>query len=158
TPKTFTRDAFTTAGKGAYIYRANNITLPASGSYKVTVTTTEARTIQVKAMEFAGLASGPPSATNTGSGTSTVVSTGAVTGVGDAVFFGGFSDNSSQNPQSITFDSAGAGFAQDFVNANGAAYWPAAEASAIATGAATKSISWTLGSSSAWGAVIAVYP
>ena len=158
TPKTFTRDAFTTAGKGAYIYRANDITLPASGSYKVTVTASAARTIQAKAIEFAGLAPGPPSATNAGSGTGTAVSTGSVTSGGDAVFFGGFSDNSGQNPQGITFKSAGDGFVQDFVNSNGAAYWPAAQASAIASGPATKSISWTIGSSSAWGAVIAVYP
>jgi hypothetical protein len=157
TPKAFTRDAFTTAGKGAYIYRANNITLPASGSYKVTVKTADSRTIQLKAIEFAGLAPGPPSATNSGSGTGTAVSTNSVTSGGDTVFFGGFSDNSSQNPQSIAFNSAGAGFAQDFVNANGAAYWPAAQASATASGAATKSISWTIGSSSAWGAVIAAY-
>jgi Lysyl oxidase len=158
TPTTFTRDAFTTAGKGAYLYRANTITLPASGSYKVMVTTTAATTIQVKAIEFAGLASGPPSSTNTGSGTDTAVTTNSVTSGGDAVFFGGFSDNSSQNPQSITFNSAGAGFVQDFVNTNGSAYWPAAEASAIVTGAATNLISWTIGSSSAWGAAIAVYP
>jgi hypothetical protein len=158
TPTPFTRDAFTTAGKGAYIYRANNISLPASGSYKVTVTTAAASTIQVKAIEFAGLASGPSSATNTGSGTGTTVSTNSVTSYGDAVLFGGFSDNSSQNPQSITFNSAGAGFVQDFVNTNGSAYWPAAEASAVVVGAATKSISWTLGNSSAWGAALAVYP
>jgi hypothetical protein len=156
TSTAFTRDAGTTAGRGAYIYRATNITLPASGSYKVTVTTTAATTIQLKAIEFAGLGSGP-SATNTGSATGTAVTT-SVTSGGDAVFFGGFSDNSSQNPQALTFNSAGAGFVQDFVNTNGSAYWPAAEASAIVTGAATESISWTLGSSSAWGAAIAVYP
>jgi hypothetical protein len=158
TPTTFTADVFTTAGKGAYIYRANNITLPASGSYKVTVAITAAGTIQVKAIEFAGLASGPPSATNTGSGTGTAVATNSVTSGGDAVFFGGFSDNSGLNPQSITFNSAGAGFTQDFVNTNGSSYWPAAEASATVTGTATMSISWTIGTSSAWGAAIAVYP
>ena len=37
-------------------------------------------------------------------------------------------------PQGITFNSAGAGFVQDFVNTNGVAYWPAAQASAIANG------------------------
>ena len=157
TPRTFTRDASTTAGKGAYIYRANSITLPASGAYKVTVNTTDSRTIQVKAIEFAGLAPGPPSATNTASGSGTAISTGSVTSNSEAVFFGGFSDNSGQNPQGITFNSAGAGFAQDFVNTNGGSYWPAAQASAITSGAATKSISWTTASSSAWGAVIATY-
>jgi Tfp pilus assembly protein FimT len=158
TPTTFTRDVFTTAGKGAFIYRANNITLPASGSYKVTVAITASGTIQVAAIEFAGLASGPPSATNTGSGAGTAVSTNSVTSGGDAVFFGGFSDNSGLNPQSITFNSAGAGFTQDFVNPNGSSYWPAAEASATVTGTATQSISWTIGTSSVWGAAIAVYP
>jgi lysyl oxidase len=158
TPTAFIRDAFTTAGKGAYIYRANNITLPASGSYGVTAAITTAGTIQVFAIEFAGLASGPPIATNTGSGTGAAVSTNPVTSGGDAVFFGGFSDNSGQNPQSITFNSAGAGFTQDFVNTNGSSYWPAAAASATVTGGATQSISWTTGSSSAWGAAIAVYP
>jgi hypothetical protein len=157
TSTTFTTDAVTSAGKGAYIFRANNISLPASGSYKVTVTTSALSTIQVKAIEFAGLRSGPPSATNTGSGTGTAV-TDSVTSTGSAVFFGGFSDSSSQNPQSITFNSAGAGFVQDFVNTNGSSYWPAAEASAIVSGAATESTSWTIGSSSAWGAVIAAYP
>jgi lysyl oxidase len=158
TPTTFTRDVFTTAGKGAYIYRANNVTLPASGAYKVTVTIAAASTIQFKAIAFAGLVPGPPSGTNTGSGTGTAVSTNSVASGGDALFFGGFSDNSGLNPQGVTFNSAGAGFTQDFVNTNGSSYWPAAEASAALTGAATNSISWTIGSSSAWGAVIAVYP
>jgi hypothetical protein len=158
TQTAFTMDVFTTSGKGAYIFRANNITLPASGSYGVRVAITAASTIQVQAIEFAGLASGPPSATNTGSGTGTAVSTSSVTSGGDAVFFGGFSDNSGLNPQSVTFNSAGAGFTQDFVNTNGSSYWPAAEASATVTGAATKSISWTTATSSAWGAAIAVYP
>ena len=157
-PATFTRDVFSAGGKGAYIYRANNITLPASGSYNVTVTITSAGTIQVAALEFAGVAAGPPSATNTGSGTGTSVTTNSVSSGGDAVFFGGFSDNSGLNPQSVTFNSAGAGFTQDFVNTNGSSYWPAAEASATVSGPATNSLSWTTGSSSAWGAAIAVYP
>jgi hypothetical protein len=157
TPTTFTRDAFTTAGTGAYVYRANNVTLPATGPYKVTVTTALTDTIQIVAVEFAGLVPGPPMATNTGSGTGSAVTTNQVTSSGDAVFFGGFSDNSGLNPQSITFNSAGSGFFEEWRQVNGSSYWPAAVADAIASGAASKSISWTLGDSSGWGAAIAAY-
>jgi hypothetical protein len=157
TPTTFTRDAFTTAGTGAYVYRANDVSLPATGPYKVTVTTATSDTIQVVAVEFAGLAPGPPAATNTGSGTDTAVTTNEVTSSGDAVFFGGFSDNSGLNPQSILFNSAVSGFVEEWRQVNGSTYWPAAVADAIVSGAASNSISWTLGDSSDWGAAIAVY-
>ena len=40
---------------------------------------------------------------------------------------------------------------------NGSTYWPAAVADAIVSAAASKSISWTVGNSSDWGAAIAVY-
>lgn len=154
---TFTRDAYTTAGKGAYVYRANGINLPSSGSYEITVTAASSTTIQAQALEFANLASGAPTATHTGSGTSTSVNTGSVTSSGDAVFFGGFSDNNG-GTDNFTFTSGSSGFVEDFRNTNGYSYWPAAEASARVSGAATKNITWTLSASTAWGAAIAVYP
>ena len=154
----YTRDAFTIAGRGAYVYRANNITPPASGSYTITVTVGSSTTIQVKAIEFANLIAGPPTGSSTRSGAGAAVTTSAVTSARDAVFFGGFSDTSSQNPQRFAFDSAEAGFVEEWRNANGRGYWPAAAADAIASGPSTKSISWTLGSHAAWGAVVAVYP
>jgi hypothetical protein len=157
TSQELTRDASTTGGSGAYIYRANHIAPPASGAYKITVTVAANSTIQVKAIAFAGLAAGPPAATNTGSGTGTAVTSNAVTSAGRALFFGGFSDSSRENPQSVTFDSAAAGIAETWRNANGSSYWPAAVASATVSKAATRSLSWTLGSSSAWGAAIAAY-
>jgi len=158
TPQAFTLDASTTGGTGAYIFRANNVTRPASGAYRITVTLRTKSTIQVKAIAFAGLAAGRPQVTNKGSGTGTAVRSNAVTSAGRAVFFGGFSDNSRQNPQRVRFTSAPAGFAEQWRNTNGARFWPAALAAAIVPRAATKSLSWTLGSSSDWGAAIAVYP
>src|SRR6266568_7619818 len=76
TPSTFTLDKSTAGGQGAYIYRASNITLPSAGSYSVTVTTSVSTTIGAAGIEYAGVASGAPTATNSSSGTDTSVAAG----------------------------------------------------------------------------------
>jgi len=157
TPTTFTRDAFTLAGRGAYVYRANDVTLPKSGPYKITVTVGAPSTIQANAIEFTNLVAGPPVDSSSRSGTGKAVSTSPVKSTGDAVFFGGFSDDSTRAQQAITFSSAPAGFAQGWSTGNGASYWPAGTAHAIVTGPSRKAVSWKLGNKSGWGAVLAVY-
>jgi hypothetical protein len=149
----FTRDVSTTLGKGAHVYRANNISLPASGSYTVTVTTATAATIQTGGVSYLGVNPGAPTATQNGSGTSTSVSSGSAgPAAASGLVFGGFSDASGLNPETITYTGPGT---QQFVDTNGSAFWPMAAADDL-TGSA-QTLTWTLGDSVAWAAVIAAY-
>lgn len=154
-PSTFVKDVGTSAGKGAAVYRADNITLPSSGSYSVTITVPTSGTIDAGGWSYTGAASGGPDATNSGSGTGTAVTTGsaAPAAIGGVVF-GGFSDASGLNPETITFTGASP-LTQQFVVTNGSSYWACAAADGLADSAQT--MTWTLGDSVAWGAVIAAY-
>jgi hypothetical protein len=156
TVTTFTQDAATATGEGAYVYRANNIKLPGAGSYAVTVNVGTARTMGLMGIEYIGVRPGPPHATNTGSATSTAVTTNAVTGENGGLFFGGFSDASSVNPETMTFNS-GSTFTEQGRIVNGSAFWPYALADGQVGSGGSQSMSWTLGDSVAWGAVIATY-
>lgn len=60
TPTTFTQDIVNFNGANAYIFRADNVTLPASGSYSVTVTTNVAHTLQACGISYTGMAGGAP--------------------------------------------------------------------------------------------------
>jgi hypothetical protein len=155
TPSTFTLDKSTAGGQGAYIYRANNITLPGAGSYSVTVTTSTLTTIGGAGIEYAGVASGPPTATNSSSGTGTSAATGSAAPAGSGgLVFGGFSDTSGLNPETITFTGPSPQ-AEQFRETNGASFWPWAVADAL-TGSA-QNFTWTLGDSVAAGGVAAAY-
>lgn len=157
TPRTFTEDAGTFLAHGAHVYRAENITLPSAGQYKITATCASGtHTLVAQGVAYSGIAPGGPVATNTGSATSVNVSTGAVTGPAGGLYFGGFSDKSGLNPETITFNS-GATYTEFNRNTNGASLWPGAAADAIIAGGGSSSISWTLGDSVIWGAAIAVY-
>ena len=156
TPTTYTLDKSTLAGKGVHIYHADNISLPAAGAYQVTVNVQVAGTIQVIGIEYIGAATGGPVATNNGGATGTAVSTGAAGGSEGSIYFGGFSDASALNPETITFNS-GPTFTEQARNTNGSSFWPMAMADAIIAGGGSQSIAWTLGDSVAWGAALCVY-
>jgi hypothetical protein len=148
-PTTFTLDIQPATSPGIHIYRANGITLPASGSYTVTVTTGSATTIMIGGIEYSGVQPGAPASTNSGTNTSTSVTTGSATGV---LCFGGFFDNTSLNPETITYTGPGT---QQFVNTNGSGYWAAACADLISSG--SNAHTWTLGDSVLWQGVVAAY-
>lgn len=153
--RSFALDRAVTTGKGCSLWRADNITRPASGNYTVTWTTTlSVGTIGAGGIAYAGVAAGGPTATNIGSGTGTAVSCGAVSPAGPgALYIGLFSDGSSVNPETITPTWASA--TQEFVQTNGSSLWPWACADLIGSGAQTPT--WTLGDSIVWGGFSAVY-
>lgn len=159
TPATWVLDkSQETAGKHAFIYRADNITLPSAGSLTVTYThSAAAGTISIGAIEVIGAKSGAPSSTNSGTATSTAVSSGAVTGTSrDASFYvGAFSDASAVAPETITYTGPGAvRFSQNGTSGS----WPWAFASHLLSGTqSAQTFTWTLGDSVSWCAVAAVY-
>lgn len=156
---TFTADVSNSGGsKSAFIYRADNISLPNSGNYTVTISVSGGPgTIGAFGIAYNGVATGAPTSSNTGtSAGSTSVTTPALTPTTTgALFVGGFSDASGLNPESITLTNAN--FTAQATNTNGSAYWPWQFADYIETSAAAQSLSWTLGDSVAWNSVIAVY-
>jgi hypothetical protein len=150
TPSTFVADVSNTGAPNCYVYRANGITLPATGSYAVTVTTTTLTTIMVGGIEYSGVQPGVPASTNTGTGaSSTAVTTNSASGV---LLFGGFADATGLNPETITYTGAGT---QQFVNTNGSSYWAAAAADLISSG--SHAHTWTVGDSTNWTSVVAAY-
>lgn len=155
TPSTFTLDKGTLSGKGAWIYRANNITLPSAGSYSVTATVASAGTIQIAGISYLNVQPGAPTATNNGGTTGTAVSSGAASPANPGgLVFGGFSDASSLNPETITFTGS-APLTEEYRSTNGSSFWPFACADGL-TGS-SQTLTWTLGDSVAWGAAIAAY-
>jgi Glycosyl hydrolase family 26 len=158
TPATFTLDASNTSvnGTGCYIYRADNITLPASGSYTVTVTDSATRTIQAMGVEYIGKKAGGPDATGTNSSAgSTSVTTGSATPTSaNGLVFGGFTDLTGLNPETITFTGSAPQTSQ-FTGTNGA-NWSAVGVADALTGSA-QNFSWTLGDSVGWAGVAVAY-
>jgi hypothetical protein len=158
TPRTYTRDASSTgSGHGTFIYRADNITLPTTGNYTVTITYSGSTAIVAGGVAYSGVKTGGPTATNAGNGTGTSVTSNTATpSAASALFFGAFEDQSGLNPETITLTAAG--FIQQFLQTNGASN----NASAIAdkidhAGPTGTAVTWTLGDSVAWDAAIAVY-
>ena len=160
TPITYTLDASngtgSSSGLGIYLYRANGITLPSSGAYAVTVTVSSARTLQGGGMEYLGMKSGAPDATNTNQSTgSTSVSTGsAAPAAAGGVVFGAFADFTGLNPETITFTGSSPQV-EEWRNTNGST-WSACAAADALTGSA-QNFTWTLGDSVAWQAAVAAY-
>jgi hypothetical protein len=157
TPSTFTLDVSHNTYKGAYVYRADNITLPASGSYHVTVTVpTGGDTTWVVGKSYLGMASGGPVISHTASGTSAAASSGSATPTDTGqLAFGGFSDMNGANPSTVTFTGSSP-LAQIASETDGATYWPAAAADGILTSTTAVALAWTVTSSN-WDAVVAIY-
>lgn len=158
TPKTFTLDQQGTPGasKGGMIFRADNITLPASGQYILTFSHTDtAGTISMAAASFTGVASGGPSSINRNNATGTTVTPGSVTGSGsggDSLYIAMFSNSGGGNPQGWTSDTGG--FTKFYEEQNGSSYWGAGGVYSITSGA--KNPQFTI-PSAAWTALAAVY-
>lgn len=160
TQSTFTADA--SASVGVYpwnmcVYRADGISLPASGSYTVTVTLSGTDYAIASGATYLGVATGGPTATNSNSGSAgTSVTTGNVTpSVTGALIIGGFADDSGVDPESITLTTSGATALYTSTNGN---FEPGAVAEHIVTAATAQGLAWTLGDSVNWAAVLAVYP
>jgi hypothetical protein len=159
TPSTFVLDALSSIAAKCYVYRADNITLPASGQYHVTVNYTPgSATIQARGRSYLGVAAGPPTVTNSASGTSGSPVTGTVTSAaGGALFVGLFTDTTSINPESINLTSAG--WNTVALLTNGSAMWAGGFADFIGApgGPNSSQATWTLGDAPTWGGLIAVY-
>src|SRR6266568_5048725 len=155
---TFTLGPGSTAQPGGiWIYYGDGISLPASGNYTVTVTSTASPgTIVGGGIAYTRIRAGAPTATNTGtSAGSTSVSSGSATpNAPGGLYFSAFSDNTGLNPETITPTwTAGT---QQFVETNGSSFFAcAASDSLTASGAQTGT--WTLGDSTAWVAAIAAW-
>ena len=161
-PSVFSLDASATASGTAspvYLYRADSISLPGTGNYAVTVTSSgTAHTIQAGGVAYSGAPAGGPSSTHANNATSSSVTTGSVTpGATGALFFAAFTDDTSANPETITL--TGSGFTEQFTQTNGSSYWAFDVADKIDAGGPTSTAcTWTLGDGPAYNAVIATYP
>lgn len=155
TPATWVNDQSNTASsQGVWIFRADNITLPASGQFAVSVTGGGMGGGET----YLGLAPGGPAAANNGTGTGTAVSTGAATPTtAGSVFFAAFQDHSTLNPETIS--APGGGFSNVLTNTNGSSSQASAAADQILSNTSTsaQTCTWTLGDSVTWNAAIACY-
>jgi hypothetical protein len=142
---------------GKYIFRADGISLPASGSYTVTITLAgSVPTITAAGCTYLGVSTGAPTGTNNNSGTGSSVTSGNVTpAVTGALIFGAMDDDTSANPESITLTTSGANAV--YTQANGAGFLCFAAADHIATTTSAQGLAWTLGDTPDWGAWAAVY-
>lgn len=157
-PTTFTRDAIDTPNGVVSLYRGNNITLPSSGSYHVTIVTTGGGAVDYHAggATFTGLAGGSPTSTiNTSTATSTAVTTGNLTPVtsGD-LQIGSFADAGAT--QTITINTTGSA-ASVFTQLNGNTAFVGAMGYRVVSTTSAQSIAWTISVSSSWAAVGALY-
>lgn len=157
TPRTFTDDADNGGASGwVYIWRADSITLPATGQYAVTVVMGAGATLDLAAARsYTGVATGGPVATNTGSGSSTTVNTGNVTPtVASSLVFGGFIDDTGNATQVITLTTSGGNTIFSSGNGNIVA---GAAADNIPVATTATSMGWTISPTADFGAVVAVY-
>jgi hypothetical protein len=156
TQSTFTQDALSTTDGTLAVYRADGIHLPSSGSYTVTVTLSGDAYAHASGRTYLGMATGGPSATNSGSGTGTSVATGNVTPPATGSLVAGvFADASSANPETITLTTSGASTV--YSSTNGAADLAGASADNITTTVTAQGLAWTIGDSTGWDALVAVY-
>lgn len=156
TPRTFTAEG--NNGGNIYLYRADNITLPASGSYKVTITITGASGTDYSAggRTYTAMATGGPSSSNfTASGLSTAVNTGNLTppAVGSLKFGAFVDDTGTTQTQTLTTSGANVVYAQT----SGSAGFAGGAADHITTAGGAQSLAWTLSASQNWATVYAVY-
>lgn len=158
TPSTFTADLSIAPGvrSGKYILRADGISLPASGSYKVTITLAGSTSgITCSGRTYTGVAAGAPVSTiNTqGNGNSPV--TGNVTpAVAGSLLVGSFVD-ASFNVETITLTTPGAN--SFFQETDGVHFLCGGFADNIVASNAAQGLAWTISDSPDWGGIAAVY-
>jgi hypothetical protein len=139
------------------VYRADGISLPSAGSYTVTVTLPSSQYVFGGGVSYWGVAAGGPTASNGGvNGGSASVATGSVTPArAGALFFAGFVDESSSNPETITL--SGAGFSEQLTETNGSNVCGGIADQIAAGGPSSTACTWTLGDTPGWCAVIVSY-
>jgi hypothetical protein len=102
---TFVLDVESLSTNSFLIYRINNVNLPISGAYTVTVTYAAATKVTVHAASFLGVLAGYPTPTTVVSSPQVGVSVGPLTPVvPGCLLVAGFTDASALNPETITLD------------------------------------------------------
>jgi hypothetical protein len=158
-PGTFVQDASCLNSGGnpsLFVYRADNITLPASGTYAVSVTLSPTGPLQIAAAAYTGVQNGPPS------GTSAIIGSGKNPATNPVVpadlaglFFEAFFCTSSLNPESIT--SATPEFTVGPAQANGTSSFAGALSDAIVSSPAPRAGGWTLPDAPNFAAIMTAY-
>jgi hypothetical protein len=164
TSSQFVADVFVTVAAGSYsapmglwIFRADGITLPASGAYQLTVTWPVAPSeYGAGAVSYVGVNAGAPSATASNSSVQFVSSgnSGTVTSSQPSLYFAAVVTDHESNPAGIYPPSAP--FSQVLVQQNGASTQAGAIADLVAAQGPRRA-SWSWSSTSPYLAAIAVY-
>lgn len=141
--------------RGAFVYRTDNISLPSSGSYTVTLLVAGGTSnIGIMAIEYTGLGSHIRSVTS--SGTSNAPTSTGADGLNGYLSFGGMSNNTSANPETITFTTGGV-FAEQGKNTDGSSGVAGSCADGILTSDSNNALTWSLGDSPTWNTVQALF-
>lgn len=144
---TFTKEATrndTTNGLTVWIYRGDNVSMPGSGAYKVTVTYAAAHEFCCGAVAYGGVSSGTALATNSNAGTSATPSSGAAGSGNGNLYFAVMNDAGGTTTEGITTTSP---FVQQVVENNGNSF-EAGVASDQINANGSQSCSWSIGSGS----------
>lgn len=158
---TFTQDITQTGSANhiSYLFRADGISLPSSGSYTLTVTiggSGSGVSVSAGAASYQGKAAGAPVSSNGGTATGTSVTTGNATPLfAGSLFAATFQDNSSGTADNPTVTNGN--FTSRLAAPNGAAGQVFGLADAIEGGTSADACTWSVGTSATYSAVIAVY-
>lgn len=158
---TFTQDVSKvgTTNHISYLYRADGISLPGSGSYTITVTiggSGSGVSVSAGAASYLGKGAGGPVATNSGTATGTSITTGSVTpAMGGSLFTATFQDNSSGSADNVTVTNGN--FTSRLVQNNGSTGQVYGFADAIEAGTSADACTWSVATSATYSSAIAVY-
>jgi hypothetical protein len=153
---TFTLDQSNTASAhGVWIYRGDNISLPASGSYVVTATWAAAHELSGLGQSYTGLAAGGPgTAVNNSSGSGTAVTTGACTPLAAGSLFFAAQQNNFNGSATDTLTGAGFVLVGNYLNGTNGQVLSVADQ--FEAGSAAETCTWTI-SSATWNSAIVAY-
>lgn len=159
TPGVFRQDAAALNQSGlpsVFVFSADNITLPGSGTYAVSVTKVQTGTLQIGAVSYTGLQAGPPAATSAMIGTSAnPAGNPVIPPDANSVFIGAFFSDSAQNPQSIL--PASPEFTLAVSQTNGTSVPTGEIDDLLATTPASRAGGWTLSDAPDWTAIMVNY-
>jgi hypothetical protein len=158
TPTTYTLDANDNDNGAAdyfvQVFRADNIKLPSSGSYHVTITFGASAQAVAGGRTYLGLAAGAPASKNeqtTGSVNSAVPATGSLSPSAGDLLFGGFLTDASTTTVTLTTSGATS------LESNGSVFPVGAVADKVVTATGSQNLAWTVSSATDWATVIARY-
>lgn len=160
-PRTFIQDVTdTTRANKVFIFRGDNITVPASGSYTVTISMPSSQNITSGGISYTGVATGGPTASSVNdAANSGPVSTGNATPArAGALGFAAFADLLASGTDSIALTNAS--FTSQFTETNATSFITGAVADWINTGGGptAENCTWTISASvTQWAGLIAVY-